>query len=85
MAKMAAATDSASSTRQPPKAAHDDDDDIDALDDDDFQPIDVDLNAVKNLLQSYNAQQGLAGPASNILSSMGVHMPQDSDTRPEDK
>ena len=42
-------------------------------------PVDVDLNLVKNLLDSFTMQQGLAGPASNILRSMGVELPQDSD------
>lgn len=47
--------------------------------DDDFQPVDIDFNTVKNLLQSYGAQEGLAGPASNILGSMGVAIPPDQD------
>uniref|UniRef100_A0A4W3GL82 Ecdysoneless homolog (Drosophila) n=1 Tax=Callorhinchus milii TaxID=7868 RepID=A0A4W3GL82_CALMI len=38
-------------------------------------PVDVDLNLVQNLLQSYSSQTGLAGPASNILQSMGVRLP----------
>ena len=48
--------------------------DIDDIDDD-FEPVNVDLNVVQNLLESYNAQQGAAGPASNILGSMGVTLP----------
>ena len=48
-------------------------DDIDELDDD-FQPVNVDVNTVKNLLQSYQAQHGLPGPASNLLGSMGVKL-----------
>ena len=48
--------------------------------DDDFQPVDIDLNTVKNLLQSYGAQEGLSGPASNILGSMGVFIPPNEDT-----
>lgn len=47
--------------------------------DDDFQPVDIDLNTVKNLLESYGAQEGLAGPASNILGSMGVNIPPNMD------
>lgn len=35
-------------------------------------PVDVDMNLVTNLLESYSAQAGLAGPTSNILQSMGV-------------
>ena len=56
-----------------PKATLDDFDDIDDLDDD-FEPVAVDLNMVDNLLQSYNAQQGMPGPTSNMLGSMGIRM-----------
>ena len=40
-----------------------------------LQPVDVDFNLVKNLLESYTSQEGGAGPASNILQSLGVHIP----------
>ena len=43
-----------------------------------LQPVDVDFNLVKNLLDSYSSQGGEAGPASNILSSLGVHVPEQS-------
>ena len=43
-----------------------------------LQPVDVDFNLVKNLLDSYTSQGGGAGPASNILSSLGVHIPDQS-------
>jgi hypothetical protein len=55
-----------------------DDDNIDD-EDDDFRPVNVDLNTVKNLLESYESQYGLAGPASNILGSMGVRLPPSDD------
>ncbi|NXV11646.1 ECD protein, partial [Cepphus grylle] len=42
-------------------------------------PVDVDMNLVANLLESYSAQSGLAGPTSNILQSMGVHLPENAD------
>ncbi|XP_030059299.1 protein ecdysoneless homolog [Microcaecilia unicolor] len=42
--------------------------------------VDVDLNLVTNLLESYSSQAGLAGPASNLLLSMGVRLP---DAEPE--
>lgn len=32
-------------------------------------PVDVDLNLVSNILESYSSQAGLAGPASNLLQS----------------
>ncbi|XP_048800627.1 protein ecdysoneless homolog [Lagopus muta] len=42
-------------------------------------PVDVDMNLVTNLLESYSAQAGLAGPTSNILQSMGVYLPENTD------
>ncbi|KAL4640975.1 hypothetical protein GN956_G11746 [Arapaima gigas] len=44
-----------------------------------IQPLDVDLNLVTNLLESLGSQEGLAGPASNLLQSMGFHLPQNAD------
>ena len=40
-----------------------------------LKPVDIDFNLVKNLLESYTAQEGGAGPTSNILQSMGIRMP----------
>ena len=42
-------------------------------------PVDVDLNLVKNFLESYAAQGGAAGPVSSILGSMGLSLPDNSD------
>ena len=42
--------------------------------------VDVDFNLVKNILESLSTQQGLAGPASNILGSMGVWLPSNADS-----
>lgn len=47
--------------------------------DDDFRPVNVDVNVVKNLMESYGSQQGVPGPASNILGSMGFHLPRNLD------
>ena len=44
-----------------------------------IQPLDVDLNLVTNLLESLSSQAGLAGPASNLLQSLGFHLPQNND------
>ncbi|XP_072043233.1 protein ecdysoneless homolog [Amphiura filiformis] len=46
---------------------------------DEERPVEVDVNLLKNIMESYSSQQGLAGPASNILHSLGVHLPQDED------
>ncbi len=44
-------------------------------------PVDVDANLVKNLLESYKAQAGLAGPASSLYGLMGIRLPDDADRR----
>ena len=41
-----------------------------------LQPVDIDFNLVQNLLESYSGQEGLSGPASNILSTLGIELPQ---------
>lgn len=45
--------------------------------DEDFTPVDVDVNLVKSLLDSFSSQQGLPGPGSNLLGLMGLQLPQD--------
>ncbi|NXA04294.1 ECD protein, partial [Sapayoa aenigma] len=47
--------------------------------DTELAPVDVDMNLVANLLESYSAQAGLAGPTSTILQSMGVYLPENTD------
>ncbi|KAA0711026.1 Protein ecdysoneless -like protein [Triplophysa tibetana] len=49
------------------------------LAEEEIQPLDVDLNLVTNLLESLASQAGLAGPASNLLQSIGIHIPPDAD------
>lgn len=49
--------------------------------DEDFSPVDVDVNLVKSFLDSFSSQQGLPGPASNLLGLMGVKFPQDDNKR----
>lgn len=44
----------------------------------DLSPLDVDVNLVKNLLDSFSSQQGLPGPASNLLGLMGLKLPEDN-------
>ncbi|KAJ7953517.1 SGT1 [Quillaja saponaria] len=43
----------------------------------DFSPVDVDVNLVKSFLDSFSSQQGLPGPASNLLGLLGIHFPDD--------
>ncbi|GMH14670.1 hypothetical protein Nepgr_016511 [Nepenthes gracilis] len=46
--------------------------------DEDFSPVDVDMNLVKSFLESFSSQQGLPGPASNLLGLMGMKLPRDA-------
>ncbi|XP_061693665.1 protein ecdysoneless homolog [Syngnathoides biaculeatus] len=50
-----------------------------SAEDAEIQPLDVDLNLVTNLMESLSSQEGLAGPASNLLQSLGIHLPLNSD------
>jgi hypothetical protein len=36
------------------------------------EDLDVDLNLVQNMLESYREQAGAAGPASQLLASVGA-------------
>jgi len=49
-----------------------------AATDSEMTPVDVDLNLVESILNSYSSQQGLPGPASNLLGLMGVKVPPDA-------
>merc|ERR1712037_120540 len=42
--------------------------------------LDIDLNLVSGLMKSYESQLGLTGPAGNILSSLGVILPDNDET-----
>lgn len=49
--------------------------------DEEFAPVDVDFNLVKNLLDSFSSQQGNPGPASNLLGLLGLQLPQDANSK----
>jgi hypothetical protein len=51
-------------------------------DSENIAPVDVDVNLVTNLLQSYMSQQGLPGPVSNLLGAMGINLPDMRDDKP---
>ena len=50
----------------------DDDDEDDYDDAEGDEALDIDLNLVESMLASYKGQEGMSGPASNLLASMGV-------------
>lgn len=47
------------------------------LSDDEMDDNDIDVNLAKNLLESFNAQAGIAGPTGNIMGLMGAGLPRD--------
>ncbi|KAH8379506.1 hypothetical protein KR009_005353 [Drosophila setifemur] len=53
-------------------AAQADEDDFDDIED--FEPININVNTLRNMMDSYQAQVGGAGPVSNLFSAMGVGM-----------
>lgn len=40
-----------------------------------LRPVDIDLNLVSSLLASFESQQGMPGPASNMAGMLGLHLP----------
>jgi hypothetical protein len=50
----------------------------------DDETVHVELNLLKNMLQSYSAQQGLAGPVSNVMRSLGIALPEEDNDSDED-
>ncbi|CAO0792572.1 unnamed protein product [Mucor circinelloides] len=49
------------------------------VEEDEEAPVDVQLNLVKNVLESFKSQQGLPGPVGNILSQFGFVLPGDNE------
>ena len=43
-------------------------------------PLDIDFNLVKNFLESVSSQEELTGPVSNLLTSIGISLPPNSDS-----
>ncbi|KAJ2040211.1 hypothetical protein GGI08_008096 [Coemansia sp. S2] len=42
----------------------------------DVPDVDIDLNLVQNIVESFRAQEGLPGPAGTLLGQFGIHLPQ---------
>ena len=45
--------------------------------DDELEDNDIDINLARNLLESFKAQSGTAGPGGNLMSAMGLRLPRD--------
>jgi len=41
----------------------------------DYKPVQLDLNLVQNLLDSFEAQEGNIGPTTSILKTLGQRLP----------
>ncbi|EDV50286.1 protein ecdysoneless [Drosophila erecta] len=65
--------------KAPPQADEDDFDDIE-----DFEPININVNTLRNMMDSYQSQVGGAGPVSNLFSAMGVGMSAGEDKEHKD-
>jgi hypothetical protein len=52
----------------------------DADSNDDYKAVDIDLNALTNILESYKNEAGNAGPATALFASMGVKLPDNADS-----
>ena len=48
-------------------------------DGDGLAPIDVDLNLLKNILEAHASSHGEAGPADNLLQSLGIMLPDNAE------
>jgi len=51
---------------------------------DDDDDANIDYAIAKNMLESLKSQGAMAGPAGNLLSSMGIKMPRDEADEDED-
>ncbi|RMZ83326.1 hypothetical protein DV737_g1719, partial [Chaetothyriales sp. CBS 132003] len=70
--------DKTSALRKSVKGKEEDEDNDDSdLSDDDSSYNDIDANLVQNLLESFKAQAGAAGPTGNLMGLMGINMPRD--------
>ncbi|KAH8274936.1 hypothetical protein KR018_001301 [Drosophila ironensis] len=66
-------------SKKPPQADEDDFDDIE-----DFEPININVSTLRNMMDSYKSQVGGAGPVSNLFSAMGVGMAAADQEDPKD-
>ena len=65
------------------RAVQGDDDQSGSSEDEDGGENDIDVKLVKNLLESFKAQSGMAGPGGNMMGLMGMNMPRDEADDPD--
>ncbi|KAL1638075.1 hypothetical protein SLS58_009001 [Diplodia intermedia] len=59
------------------KVEDDDVEEIERSDDEEEEVGEMDYNLLKNMLEAFKGQAGMAGPAGNMMGMMGVNMPRD--------
>lgn len=67
-----AATTIGRSFRTKPGSSNDNDGEFDDIES--FEPVNIDVNALKNLAESYQAQLGAHGPTATLLNSLGLRL-----------
>ena len=55
--------------------------DVKGTKDEYLRPVDIDVKLVQSLLDLFSSQQGLPGPATNLLGLMGFQLPNYSKRR----
>lgn len=48
-------------------------------DNEEYKEVDIDLNSLTNILESYKSERGNAGPATALFATMGVNLPDNTD------
>lgn len=61
------------------RAIRENDEESDSSEDDANGVNDVDVNLARNLLESFKAQSGMAGPGGNMMGLMGLNLPRDQE------
>ncbi|KAJ9499325.1 hypothetical protein H2202_004908 [Exophiala xenobiotica] len=67
------------------RTAEDEEDEEDDLSSDDDIDNEIDIDLARNLLESLKAQAGTTGPGSNLMSMMGLDLPEIEDDDNEDE
>lgn len=66
-----------SNSKKSKKSANSSTDDQDFNDIEDFEPVDINVNTLRNMMDSYKSQNGTFGPFNSLLSAMGIGMSAD--------
>ncbi|GES93477.1 protein ecdysoneless homolog [Rhizophagus clarus] len=73
------------SKKEKEKATDSIDMEVDEESDELYKPVDINLNLVKNLLESFKSQEGLPGPVSNIFNRLGNVIPKDEEDKSDEQ